>query len=340
MTESLQDPRAQRLHFAVVGAGVAGLTCARELASRGARVTVFERSAAPGGRLASLQSDAGVFDIGAQFLTVQTEIFAKEVHRWVGADLVRTWEASLAELSNGQVTAVAPGNARFVGVPAMQNIAQFLSRDIDIVFDAEVGRISRGSSEWYLFDPRERQLGIVGFDALVLAIPSIDALRLVRAVTDFAPRLETVRWDACWTASLALSRPSGIEFDAAVINDDPILSWAARETSKPMRQSGAGVAERWVLQARSTWSKNFIDMSVDEAARWMQRAFAARLARPLAQKSCAALRWRISTPAEALPELYLWDPERAIGLAGDWCGGSRIESAYLSGLGLAQAIAE
>jgi len=339
MTEPLPDSRAQRLHFAVVGAGVAGLTCARELAARGAKVTVFERSATPGGRLASLQSDAGVFDIGAQFLTVQTEVFAKEVHRWVGVDLVRTWEASLAELSNGQVTAVAPGSARFVGVPTMHSIAQFLARDRDIVFDAEVGRISRGSSEWYLFDPRQRQLGIVGFDGLVLAIPSTDALRLIRTETDFATRLEAVRWDACWTASLALSRPSGIEFDAAVINDDPILSWAARETSKPMRQSGEGVAERWLLQARSTWSRNFIDMSVDEAARWMQRAFAARLARPLAQKSCSALRWRISTPAEALPETFLWDAERAIGLAGDWCGGSRIESAYLSGLALAQAIA-
>lgn len=340
MTQSLQDPRAQELHFAVVGAGVAGLTCARELAAYGARVTIFERGAAPGGRLASQQSDAGVFDVGAQFFTVQTEVFAKAVHRWVGADLVRTWEANLAELINGQITRAVPTTPRFVGVPSMQSIANFLARDLDIVYEAEVGRISRGSSEWYLFDPRDRQLGIVGFDALVVAIPSLDALRLVRSETDFAERLETVRWDACWTATLALSRPSGIEFDAAVISDDPILAWAARDNSKPMRQLGQGTAERWLLQARPTWSKNFIEMNVDEAARWMQRAFAARLARPLAQKSCSALRWRASTPAQALAEGYLWDAQRAIGLAGDWCGGSRIESAYLSGLELAQAIAQ
>ena len=340
MTELIADSRTPKLHFAVVGAGVAGLTCARELVARGARVTVFERGAAPGGRLASLQSDAGSFDVGAQFFTVQTELFAKEVHRWVGADLVRTWEANLAELNHGQITSVSPGAARFVGVPTMQSIAQYLARDLDVVFDAEVGRITRGSSEWYLFDPRERQLGIVGFDALVLAVPSIDALRLVRSETNFAQRLETVRWDACWATSLALSRPSGIEFDAAVICDDPILAWAARDSSKPMRQTTDGTAERWLLQARSTWSRNFIEMGVDEAARWMQRAFAARLARPLAQRSCSALRWRASTPIEALTETFLWEPERGIGLAGDWCGGSRVESAYLSGMGLAQAIAE
>jgi len=339
MTELLSDPRTQRLHVAVIGAGMAGLTCARELVTRGARVTVFERGAVAGGRLASLQTDAGVFDVGAQFLTVQNESFAKEVRRWVGADLLRTWEASLAELRGGQATLVAPSAARFVGVPSMQSIATYLARGLDVVFDAEVGRISRGSAEWYLFDPRERQLGIVGFDALVLAIPSVDALRLVRSETDFAPRLEAVRWDACWSATLALSRPSGIEFEAALISDDPILAWAARDSSKPMRQLGEGVAERWLLQARSTWSNNFVDMPADDAARWMQRAFAARLARPLAQKSCSALRWRNSTPVEALAEPYLWDPGRAIGLAGDWCGGARVETAFLSGLGLAQAIA-
>jgi len=339
MTEHLSDPRTQRLHYAVVGAGVAGLACARELTARGARVTIFERGAVAGGRLASLQTDSGVFDVGAQYLTVHSESFAKEVRRWVGADLLRTWEASLAELRGGQATIVAPTTARFVGVPSMQSIAAYLARDLDVVFDAEVGRISRGSSEWYLFDPRERQLGIVGFDALVLAIPSVDALPLVRAETDWAPRLETVRWDACWSASLALSRPSGIEFDAALIADDPILAWAARDSSKPMRQTGEGVAERWLLQARATWANNFIEMPADDAARWMQRAFAARLARPLAQKTCSALRWRSSTPVAALAETFLWDAGRAIGLAGDWCGGSSVEAAYLSGRGLAQAMA-
>jgi predicted NAD/FAD-dependent oxidoreductase len=328
-----------KLHFAVVGAGVAGLTCARELLARGSSVTVFERSGVVGGRLASVQTDAGVYDVGAQYVTVQQESFANEVRHWISANLLRTWDASLAEMSAGQATMVTPPAPRFVGVPCMQSIASYLARGLHIVFNAEVGRIARGSSEWYLFDPDERQLGIVGFDGLVLAIPSIDALPLVRSETDFAARLETVRWDACWMGSLELSRPSGIEFDSATITDDPILAWVARENSKPMRRLGGGVAEIWLLQARSTWSNNFVELAPDDAARWMQRAFAARLARPLAQKSCSALRWRNATPVEAFAETFLWDPARAVGLAGDWCGGARVETAFVSGLALAQAIA-
>lgn len=338
MTAGTAGSGAGRLHFAIVGAGVAGLACARELVARGVRVTVFERGSALGGRLASVRIEGAAADAGAQYLTVQGEPFAREVGRWVAANLVRTWNADLADLSKGQGAMVAPGGACFVGVPAMASIADYLARDIDVVLDAKVGRIAHGSTEWYLFDPGDRQLGIAGFDGVVLAIPSIDALPLVRTESDFAGRLEGIRWDACWSAILALSRHSGIEFDGAFINDDPILAWAARDSSKPMRELGDGVAERWLLQARSTWSNSYLNLGSDDAARWMQRAFAARLARPLAQKSCIAVRWRNATPADPLREGFLWDAGRAIGLAGDWCGGARVESAYLSGVGLAQAI--
>jgi renalase len=53
----------------------------------------------------------------------------------------------------------------------------------------------------------------------------------------------------------------------------------------------------------------------------------------------AAHRWRLALPVNPLPEKFLFDASQAIGLAGDWCGGPRVEGAYLSGLALAQAIA-
>ena len=332
--DSNRSPR-----LAVVGAGVAGLVCARELAARGLRATVFERSSAVGGRLFALSTDGGSFDAGAQYLTVQNESFADEVRHWVGADLLRTWDANLAELSNGQGTMLAPSTTRFVGVPSMQALGAYLARGLQVVLDTVVARIARQGGRWLLCDGAGVCLDEAGFDGLVLAMPSVEALPLLRGQAAFAPRLEALRWDACWTACVGLSRPSGIEFDGAFINDDPILSWAARETSKPMRRCGQGVAERWLLQARPSWSNNFAELSHEEAARWMQRAFAARLARPLAQKTCVALRWHAAAPAEPLDEAYLWDPERAVGVAGDWCGGARIESAFLSGLALARAIA-
>ena len=52
-------------HFAVVGAGMAGIACARTLVQAGHRVTVFEKSAGLGGRMATRRSAFGTFDHGA-----------------------------------------------------------------------------------------------------------------------------------------------------------------------------------------------------------------------------------------------------------------------------------
>jgi predicted NAD/FAD-dependent oxidoreductase len=330
----------------VVGAGVAGLACARQLRAQGMRASVFERRAAPGGRLASQSWDGGVCDLGAQFLTGRSAAFQAQIDRWLAEGVLQRWDPVLAEFDKGQGMVVKASSVAYVGVPSMQAIAERLATDLEVHYDAEVGRIARGSAEWYLFDIQDRPLGISGFDGLVLALPSPSSLGLLRALAEFAPeavpegldRLDGVAWDACWSACIALSRPSGIEFDVAFIRDDPILSWAAREGSKPGRQPGPGVAERWLLQARSSWSNGFPDMAPDDAARWMQRAFAARLARPLLQKSCVALRWAQASPVGLFEPVYVWDAPRRVGLCGDWCGGSSIESAFLSGQGIGLAI--
>lgn len=337
-------PAASRgnLHFAVVGAGIAGLACARALVDNGVRTTVFERGAQIGGRIASQAWEGGISDTGAQFLTARSESFAATLQAWSAAGWVQRWEPALAAFEHGQGSRMSSAVSCYVGMPTMHAIAERLGAGLDVVYRAQVGRITRGSAEWYLFDRDGRPLGISGFDGLVLAVPSPMALELVRGVdglaAPLAPRLEPIAWDACWTTSVVFSRMGNIEFDVAFIRDDPILSWAAREGSKPGRELPAGVPERWLLQARPTWSKNFAHLTPDEAGRWMQRAFAARLARPMQQRSCIAVHWPYASPLGQFGAPCHWDASQTFGMAGDWCTGSSVESAYLSGTALAQAI--
>jgi predicted NAD/FAD-dependent oxidoreductase len=58
------------VRIAVIGAGIAGLACAREIARADVAVTVFEKARGLGGRLATRRDGNLAFDHGAQYLTV------------------------------------------------------------------------------------------------------------------------------------------------------------------------------------------------------------------------------------------------------------------------------
>ena len=60
---------------AVIGAGVAGLTCARELARSGVDVGVFEKARGGGGRAATRRTGDYHFDHGAQYFTARDARF-------------------------------------------------------------------------------------------------------------------------------------------------------------------------------------------------------------------------------------------------------------------------
>ena len=70
MTKKSRGPSADvspASHIAVIGAGIAGITCARTLMQAGHQVTVFEKSLGAGGRMATCDSEFGGFDHGAQY---------------------------------------------------------------------------------------------------------------------------------------------------------------------------------------------------------------------------------------------------------------------------------
>ena len=73
--------------IAVIGAGVAGLACARRLVDLGHGVTVFERASAAGGRIATMRTEIGSFDHGAQYFTARDPAFLAEANRWSAAGM-------------------------------------------------------------------------------------------------------------------------------------------------------------------------------------------------------------------------------------------------------------
>lgn len=104
-----------RPRVAVVGAGVAGLTAARNL-SASDDVVVVDKGRGVGGRLATRRIGEATFDHGAQFITTHTPEFAEIVAGWERAGVARPW----FQVRIGPDGITDPdGHTRFRGVATM-----------------------------------------------------------------------------------------------------------------------------------------------------------------------------------------------------------------------------
>jgi renalase len=326
------------LRCAVIGAGIAGLACARALREAGASVTVFERETEPGGRVATRRDGSGQYDLGAQYFTADDSRFESELGRWMSEGVVKRWAGRIVSFEDRARLDKSAAVARYVGVPGMEQIGAWLAQELDVRLSTAIDAVRFGAGRWHLEPERPADTEEDPFDVLLVALPSDAAVDLLDGLTPLARTARSVSWDPCWAVTLALAQESRAAFDGAFINDDPILGWAALDSGKPGRAGVAGIAERWVLHARPQWSRHYADIEPGDASRWLIRSFSARLRCSLIPAAAHARLWRRARPVDPLPRRCLWDEERRVGLAGDWCGGPRIQGAFLSGLALAEAV--
>lgn len=122
------------MNVVVVGAGIAGLICARRLADEGMRVTVLERSSIPGGRVATTRFAGAVFDTGAQFFTVRTPAFQSFVDRWSSDGVVREWCRGFGSSPDGF--------PRYIGTSGMDAIPAALAADLDVRYGVGVDDVA------------------------------------------------------------------------------------------------------------------------------------------------------------------------------------------------------
>jgi renalase len=343
---------------AVVGAGIAGLACARALSAAGLDITCFDKSRGLSGRLATRRGDAGQFDHGAQYFTARDPRFAETVRQWLAQGVVARWTPRLAVFDaaggppriDSRVGDLDPGGPvleRFVGTPTMTAPARQMADGLRIRPGCTVRALRRGPTGWQLEMDGDTDRA-ASFDAVVLALPAPQAAALLdasRSDTDtpgwdgVAAIARTARMRGCWAAMVTCVASLALPFDAAFVNRGP-LRWVARDSSKPGRPDG----ERWVLHASADWSEAHLELSAVEAAERLLDAFAALGAPvrgstgPAAEISVVAHRWRYADSHPPLERRFAWDGRAAVGLCGDWLHGGRVEGAWLSGSALAGAM--
>lgn len=326
-------PESESAKIAVIGAGLSGLACARELAAANVAVEVFEKARGGGGRAATRRAGAYQFDHGAQYFTVRDARFGAEVDRWSRAGIVQPWSGRIVELGEGGSIINKDEPTRYVGVPGMTAPARALAAGVDVLWRARVKRIERNGSNWRLV--LESGHAYDGFAGVVVSAPAPQSADLLR---HDAPQLATacraVEMQPCWSVMAAFEDPVGAEFDGAFINGRDV-AWVARDSSKPGRRSEA---ECWVLQAGPDWSRRNLERDGPEVGRELLASFFDLGGWPYREPvHLDAHRWRFARSARPATAGCLFDSGARVAVCGDWLNGDRVEGAFTSGLRAAEA---
>lgn len=314
--------------LAVVGAGIAGLSCAAALQEAGCAVTLHEKSRGPSGRMSTRKTETWQCDHGARSFTATDPAFQRELSRWTVAGLAAVWQPRLARHDGCALQPVADEVARYVGVPGMNAIGHALAGTLGVRKESTVESLIPEGAGW-LLQTQEAATHQGPYAAVLLAIPAPQAAALLHGAD---PSLQAVaagvQMRGCWTLMLQYCTAVDLPYDALQIENSP-LAWAARDSSKPGRRG----AESWVLQATAEWSEAHLEAHPQQVAQALLEAFS--VIGGVLPDAWTAHRWRYSDCANPLTIGACWNAGAGLGLCGDWLNRGGVEGAWLSGRALA-----
>jgi renalase len=343
----------RRRKVAVVGAGLAGVTCASLLAGAGCEVQVFDKSRGPGGRMATRRAtwaDAqGVaheaqFDHGTPAFTAHTQEFLQFVEQARRDGLLARWQPVLAPASYEPLG----DTALWLPKPDMPALCRALLGSLPVHTGCAVDGLQRHSGVWSVHSAGQT-VGS-GYTDVVVAVPPEQAAPLLQVhQPDWAQRARSFGMVPCWTLmavtdELPAATPTGHSQPCAVAWDlawpvKGTLAWVLRNDRKPGRTAAPGQAH-WVVHATANWSQTHLESEAAQVQPQMQQALEQWLGQPLAWHYAVVHRWRYASVSRsaAAPERCWWNPALGLGACGDALGGAGVEGAWQSGRTLAASV--
>ncbi len=340
----------------VVGAGIAGLACARALAAAGRPVVVIERARGVGGRCATRHIEGQAVDFGVLFFHGRAADLRPptgpappspgliEALEEVPATMLRGWPNVVQGAGRPcQPAAFEPGEQRLAFAEGVSAFPKHLARGLSVRLGA---RASSFDVEGGAIHLRLEGGSVLKARTAVLALATEQALGLLGASTATAPSLAMarellgmVRSRPCLAvmAGYPLDAPAP-PWDVCYPEDSSVLQILSHESTKRASPPYRAL----VYQAHARWSREHLD-----DAGWIDTllAEAGRLLGPWAARPrfVQGHRWRHARTdlgAELSAPLFLELPGGArLGLAGElFAPGGGVAGAWTAGDRLARRI--
>ncbi len=337
----------------VIGAGLAGLICAKELTQAGLNLRVVEKSAGVGGRLATRRLQGTWADHGAQYVSVHGEEFGRFITSLQQKGIVKEWTRSIPQLTPDGVQDANSGwiYPRYTCPLGMTAIAKQLLDDLtnskdfspEISLSTRIISVSHEAQTWKLTTDSGAEILA---SAIVSTIPAPQFLALFQNVlSDTSPLLKAVKSvkfnpNITIMAGYPNTQIVPTEWKAFRCVDDFILSWISHDSSKHPDRITQPV---FVFQSTAQFARQSLnEADLEKVGKPMLQKAGEYLGAWLSKPDWWQLqRWRYALVEEPLGiDCLTTTMPLPLVCAGDWCAGKNLEGAYTSGLAASAAIQE
>jgi predicted NAD/FAD-dependent oxidoreductase len=327
----------------IIGAGIAGLTCAKHLHKRGLEVLVLDKGKGVGGRVATRRiGDPPIaVDHGCQYLTADTDGFHRLLKDFLAQGIVTEWTRSLHTLdaTGLHLDPLDAHRPRYICPQGMSSFAKALAQGLDVRLGIPVRGLEPGS-QWRIHSPEGEWFA----RSVVVALPAPQILPLlqpwIQEYPNFASLLESATYAPCLSVMAGYGPQVLPEWRGIRCIGDPDLAWIALDSSKRPNPQSSPVL---VIQSTAEMASQYGDAeaeALNQAAERLLRKVGQRLEGWMGSPQWFQIqRWRYAFAQETVGVTSL---STALPLplvcAGDWCAGSRVEGAWLSGREAAEQV--
>lgn len=315
----------------ILGAGLAGLTAARELTQRGHTVLIIDKGRGVGGRLATRRLANGRADHGAQYFSARSPEFAALTQQMLREGVVREWHIEQSDPASFQ-------HPRYVGAEGMSSIAKYLADGLTVQTNKQAVQVSQREQGWAVAIDDGQTLTA---DSLIVTIPAPQALALwqesgLELPPDDRLALESIRYEPCLAVLLQLSQPSHVPAPGGLkLPPDSSIAWLADNQQKGISPA----LPTLTIHASHGYSRQHVDDTDLDALIPELVAAVADYISPDSIVDQQIHRWRYSNATQRYKEPFLAASTSApLFFGGDGFGQGNVEGAYLSGLAMAKGV--
>jgi len=319
---------------AVIGAGLSGLTVAKNL-HKFLDVTIYEKSLGPGGRMATRRNEPYSFDHGAQYFTAKTKYFREFVDKLFIKGCVERWDARFVEIDKGKISnnwQWGEHYPHYVGVPSMNAIAKSLTEMLKINLGIRIKSIEKASTNWELFDEEGKTLGV--YDWVIIATPVANTCEILPNEISFQDTIQSIKMTPCFSLMLGFDKHISLDFDAALVRGQDI-SWISVNSSKPTRAKPFSL----LIHSTNLWAEEHLNDDKSQVVEHLCSQLKLVTGIDARNTSHQALHtWKYANAKKRYGEPCFIDTNQQLAVCGDWLIQGNVEAAFISGLETANKI--